>query len=88
MRRKNLRYRKSKMVKGKKRQFKKTGRKKRKGSRTRRRRSRVKRGGKWAALNLLNDAQNSTVNSSNLIDMYNGVKNADHGTVFSSYGKE
>tara|TARA_Y100000816_G_scaffold179238_1_gene129572 strand:- start:5329 stop:5613 length:285 start_codon:yes stop_codon:yes gene_type:complete len=74
---------KSKQVKSKRKQLKKTGR-----SRTRRRRSRVKRGGKWAGLNLLHDAQNSTMNSSKLMDIYNGVKNTEGGTTFSTYGRE
>ena len=74
---------KSKQVKSKRKQLKKTGR-----SRTRRRRSRVKRGGKWAGLNLLHDVQNSTMNSSKLMDIYNGVKNTEGGTTFSTYGRE
>ena len=77
---------KSKQVKSKRKQLKKTGRSRR--SRTRRRSSRVKRGGKWAGLNLLHDAQNSTMNSSKLMDIYNGVKNTEGGTTFSSYGRE
>ncbi len=85
---KRLKYRKSKQVKGKRRQLKKTGRRRRRSSRTRRRKSRVKRGGKWAAFNMLSDVENSTINSSKMMDIYNGVKNTEGGTIFSSYGRE
>tara|TARA_B100001063_G_C16730860_1_gene539215 strand:- start:218 stop:499 length:282 start_codon:yes stop_codon:yes gene_type:complete len=84
---KRLKYRKSKQVKGKRRQLKKTGRRRR-SSRTRRRKSRVKRGGKWAAFNMLSDAENSTLNSSKIMDIYSGVKNTEGGTTYSSYGRE
>tara|TARA_B100000927_G_scaffold263078_1_gene234370 strand:- start:1278 stop:1559 length:282 start_codon:yes stop_codon:yes gene_type:complete len=84
---KRLKYRKSKQVKGKRRQIKKTGRRRR-ISRTRRRKSRVKRGGKWAAFNILSDVENSTLNTSKMMDMYNGVKNSEGGTTYSSYGRE
>ena len=84
---KRLKYRKSKQVKGKRRQLKKTGRRRR-SSRTRRRKSRVKRGGRWAAFNMLSDVENTTFNSNKMMDMYNGVKNTEGGTTFSSYGRE